>query len=121
MTGGVQSEYIDQVMVVGQDKKYLGALIIPNQEKVEKAAEENSISYLQYEDLVASPEIQEILNDEVQGLINNKTGFKNFERIFRSTLLASHFEVGKELTQTLKVKREVVNDIHKKEISKLFA
>ena len=52
---------------------------------------------------------------------SNKTGFKNFERIFCSALLPNHFEVGKELTQTLKVKREVVNDIHKKEISKLFA
>ena len=117
----VQSEYIDQVMVVGQDMKYIAALIIPNQEKVEKAAEEKSISYLQYEDLVAAPEIQEIINDEVQGLINNRNGFKNFERIYRSAILPNHFEAGKELTQTLKVKRDVVNDLYKKEISKLFA
>ncbi len=117
----VQSEYIDQVMVVGQDMKYLAALIIPNREKVEKTAEEKSISYLQYEDLVAAPEIQEIINDEVQGLINNRNGFKNFERIYRSAILPNHFEAGKELTQTLKVKRDVVNDLYKKEISKLFA
>ena len=79
-----------------------------------------TISYLQYEDLLSTPEIQEIINDEVQALINTRSGFKNFERIFRFTLLPKPFEVGKELTQTLKVKRDIVNDLYKQEIQKLF-
>jgi long-chain acyl-CoA synthetase len=115
-----QSPYIDQVMVLGQDQKFLAALVIPSKEALEAVAEEKNIPYQQYEDLVASSEIQTLINDEVQSLISSKTGFKAYERVFRIKLLPNPFEVGKEMTQTLKVKRDVVNDVYKKEIKQLF-
>lgn len=116
----LQSEYIDQVMVVGQDMKFLAALIVPNEEKVLETAEQKGITYFEREDLLNNPEIQELINQEIQSLVNLKTGFKNFEQIFRFKLLPKPFEVGQELTHSLKVRRSVVEDIYKKEIKELF-
>jgi long-chain acyl-CoA synthetase len=115
-----QSEYVDQAMVVGQDKKYLAALIVPNQERLEGYAEEQDIQYFDWEDLLNNPQIQNVINSEIQSLVNPKNGFKNFERIFRFALLPKPFEVGTEMTKTLKIKRDVVDELYKKEIDKLF-
>ena len=107
-------------MVVGQDKKYLGALIIPNQEKLEALAEEQDIQYFEWEDLINNPQIQNAINTEIQALVNTKNGFKNFERIFRFVLLPKPFEVGREMTNSLKIKRDVVDELYRKEINSLF-
>lgn len=115
-----QSEFVDQTMVVGQDMKYLGALIVPNQEKLEALAEEQDIQYFDWEDLLNNPQIQNVINTEIQSLVNTKNGFKNFERIFRFALLPKPFEEGREMTKTLKIKRDVVDELYKKEIEKLF-
>jgi long-chain acyl-CoA synthetase len=116
-----QSEYIDQVMVVGQDQKFLGALIVPNMEKLETFANEHGISYVAKEELLDNPEVQDKIHDEIQQLVNPKNGFKMFERIYRFKLLPEHFQEGRELTHTLKIRRNVVNELYKKEIESLFA
>ena len=118
----LQSEYIDQVMVVGQDQKFLGALVIPNIEALETYAKENDIDWVAREDLMANEQILEHYSDEINSRVNEKKGFRLFERIFRFTLIPRHFEVGSELTVgTLKLKRDVVNDMYKKEIAAIFA
>ncbi|GAB4221934.1 MAG: AMP-binding protein [Spirochaetales bacterium] len=116
----VQSDYIEQAMVVGQDKKFLGALIVPNMEKLEAFAAERGISYVSKEELLDNPEVQEQIHDEIQRLVNPRNGFKVFERIYRFKLLPKPFEVGRELTNTLKIRRNVVQELYKKEIDSLF-
>ncbi len=116
----VQSDYIDQVMVVGQDQKFLGTLIVPNLDRVAEYAGERSISYIEREELLDNPQVQELFHNEIQNLISAKAGFKPFERIFRFTLLTRPFEVGKELTHTLKVRRKVVNEEFRHQIARLF-
>jgi len=115
-----QSDFISQVMVVGQDQKFLGALIVPNIEKLENFAIEKQISFIEKEELVNNPFIYELIQDEVQSLVNAKTGFKTFERIFRFKLIPKEFEVGIEMTHSLKIKRNVVEKIYKSEIKELF-
>ncbi|MCF6334718.1 MAG: hypothetical protein L3J12_03140 [Spirochaetales bacterium] len=107
-------------MVVGQDKKFLAALIVPNMELLEEKAKELGISYVPPEDLLSDPEIQEYIHNEIQAQVSPKTGFKNFECVFRFKLLEKPFEVGKELTQTLKLRRSVIDDLYAKEIKALF-
>ena len=114
------SEAILQNIVLGQDKKFLGALIVPNMEKIEEFAVQNGIAYIQPEELLSNPEIEEYIHNEIQAQVNSKTGFKPFECIFRFKILSKPFEVGKELTQTLKTRREVVNRMYEKEIKELF-
>jgi long-chain acyl-CoA synthetase len=116
----VQSEYIEQAMVVGQDQKFLGALIVPNMEMVESYASEKGTSYIEAAELLERPEVQDLFHDEIQSLVNPKNGFKAFERIFRFTLIPKPFEVGRELTHTLKKRRNVVHELYSKEIRDLF-
>ncbi len=117
----LQSEYIDQVIVLGQDQKFLAALVVPNFEAIEKYAIDNDISYVDKTDLIDSAEINELIYDEINTRINQQTGFKPFERIYRIKLLPKPFEVGKELTHTLKMRRNVINELYQREIKELFS
>lgn len=115
-----QSEYVDQVIIVGQDQKFLAALVVPSLENLEQYATSLNIPHLAKEDLADTPEITELLEEEIESVINIRKGFKRFERIFRLKVLAKPFEVGKELTHSLKMRRNVISEIYKKEIEELF-
>ncbi|MDX9801967.1 MAG: AMP-binding protein [Spirochaetia bacterium] len=116
----LESDLIDQIIVLGQDKKYISALIVPNMELMELKAAELEIPYMDIADLLSSSEINNLIEQELKERINVKNGFKHFEKIFRFKLLSKPFEVGKELTQTLKLRRSVINEMYAKEIKELF-
>ncbi|MEN6477311.1 MAG: AMP-binding protein, partial [Rectinema sp.] len=115
-----ESDYIGTAIVLGQDKKYLTALIVPKQENLTSWANENSIPNIDYESLLRQPEVRELIDYEIAGLVNLKNGFKMFERIFRFDLLSEPFQVGKELSAKQELKRHAVNEIYRKRIAKLF-
>jgi long-chain acyl-CoA synthetase len=114
------SEAIFQSMVVGQDQKFLAALIVPEMDLLEEYAESTGIDYVLRDELLDNPEIQEYIHNEIQSLVNTKSGFKHFECIYRFVLLPKPFEVGKELTHTMKIRRDKVTQLYHKEIEKLF-
>ena len=114
------SEYIDHAVVVGQDQKYLAALIVPNMERIEAYAKENAIHYMDTENLTKLPEIKELLWSEVFMQINKKTGFRIFEMINRIAVLSKPFEPGIELSGKQDYKRHVITKMYKKEIAELF-
>jgi long-chain acyl-CoA synthetase len=115
-----QSEFIDHVMVVGQDQKFLGALIVPNEELTTEYAKSKGLTFLDFAELCQDAEIHEKFNSEIQELINQNNGFKHFERIFRFEILPNEFEIDRELTKTIKLKRKVIEKLYKKEIRKIF-
>jgi long-chain acyl-CoA synthetase len=115
-----ESEWVAQCMVVGQDQKYLAALIIPNQDVVSAFAQENNIPVVDYETLLAQPEINEVIANEVADLVSPHTGFKPFERVFKFKLLPKTFEVGLELSHKQEVMRHKVVEIYAKEVAALF-
>jgi len=116
----LQSEFIDQIMVVGQDQKYLGALIVPNYDLLEKFARERRITYLDKEELLDNSQILEVVHEVIQHLVNPRSGFKSFERVFKFRLLPQAFQVGVEMTQKLSLRRNVVAEMYKTQIAELF-
>lgn len=114
------SPYIRQAVVLGQDQRFLAALIVPDQDNVMTWAKENSIPIVDYESLLGQPEVRELIDFEIGQAVNHKTGFKTFERIFRFDLLAEPFEVGRELSAKQEVKRHVVAELYKHRISAMF-
>ncbi len=116
----VQSDLIEQAMVVGQDQKFLGALIVPNRERLEEFARESGVDYVEYEELLEEQPVNQRMREEIEGLINGKNGFKLYERIYRFALLAKPFEVGEEMTNTLKIRRKVAAQMHHRRIESLF-
>ncbi|MBN2658697.1 MAG: AMP-binding protein [Spirochaetales bacterium] len=115
-----ESLYISKAVLLGQDQKYLAALIVPDLEMVESWARENSISYMYIEDLVETPEVNEMMNDIIQEQISPRNGFKSFERIFKFKVLSKDFEIGLELSAKQEIKRHVINEKYAKEIKTLF-
>lgn len=115
-----ESEYVGQVMVVGQDQKYLAALVVPNMDNLQKFAKENGIPFTTPHDLLDNKNINNFIMDEINFRVSPKRGFKLFERVNRAKLIAGPFERGKEITHTLKLKRDVISALYKKEIAELF-
>ncbi|MFO7729288.1 MAG: long-chain fatty acid--CoA ligase [Spirochaetia bacterium] len=115
-----ESEYIDIAVVVGQDQKYLGALIIPNTDAVERFADENHIPYNQTADLLDSDDVRELMDGEINSLVNGRTGFRVFERVYRFAILKTPFEIGEELSAKQEIKRHVIADKYSNEIASLF-
>jgi long-chain acyl-CoA synthetase len=115
-----ESEYVKQVVVLGQDQKYLAALIVPDPEAVNAWAKENVSAIIDYESLLQQPEVLELFDFEIAERVSAKNGFKSFERIFRFALLPTPFEVGKELSAKQEIKRHAVVEIYHKQVKKLF-
>ncbi len=116
----LESDYIDQVMVVGQDQKFLGALVVPNLEALEQWAQKEKVPYAAKEDLLDNAQANELIAEEINARVNAERGFRVWERIFRFRMIAKHFEPGVELSGTLKVKRNLVAEMYKKELAEIF-
>jgi long-chain acyl-CoA synthetase len=112
----LESHLIDQCMVVGQDQKHLGVLIVPSLDGFAGAG----ISSGDIAVLKAHPEAREMLRLEIRRLVGEATGFKPFERIAAFELIEKPFEVGDELTMTFKLKRHVITDKYGKAIEVMF-
>ncbi|MBF9014156.1 MULTISPECIES: long-chain fatty acid--CoA ligase [unclassified Oceanispirochaeta] len=115
-----ESPYIEQAVIVGQDQKYLAALIVPDFDALEAYAKENNLAYENRIHLRDVHAVLELLTSEINGLISAKNGFKSFERIYKFAVLRKTFEVGQELSGKQDLKRHAIVDIYKKEIKGLF-
>ncbi len=116
-----ESEYIEQAMVVGQDQKYLGALIVPDSKMIEQYAKEQGIPYMTRKDALLLDEVRALIQSEINELVSAKNGFKSFELINRFHLICEPFKVGEQLSAKQEVMRHKVSEQYAKEISSLFA
>lgn len=113
----LESPLIDQCMVVGQDQKQLGVLVVPSLGGFAVAG----ITAADMASLVENPETRRMIREEVRRLVGASSGFKPFERIATMDLLERPFEVGEELTMTFKLKRHVIAEKYAAKITAMFA
>lgn len=99
-----ESRFIQQCMVVGQDQKHLAALIVTDVERFK----DTGVTATTMEELARCPRAERILNAEIKAQVCGATGFRHFEMVHDWRLLPKAFEVGDELTSTLKLKRHVI-------------
>ncbi|MBQ7537339.1 MAG: long-chain fatty acid--CoA ligase [Treponema sp.] len=114
------SDFVESVMVVGQDKKYLGALIVPSKDNIISYAEENKIPYETYESLLTDSRIHKLIEEIISDTINTANGFRICEKIFKFVLVPKSFEAGVELSAKLEMMRYKIAEIYKSEINSLF-
>ncbi|MCX8058719.1 MAG: AMP-binding protein [Spirochaetes bacterium] len=118
-----ESELIDHAVVRGQDKKNLTAIIAINEEALKKLMEKLGFSKKEIEeninkDVIDHPTIFDIIKKEVNKLISKEHGFKPFEQISKILPIKNKFQIGQELTQSLKIKRKYIEEKYKEFIKK---
>lgn len=115
-----ESNYVEQIMVVGEGQKFPAALVIPSYENCIDWAKtnESSLINLPYEEFLAHPKIYELIGNEINKLNVN---FGNWEKIKKFHLLPCEFTIeAGELTPTLKMKRKIISEKYKKEIDGIY-
>jgi long-chain acyl-CoA synthetase len=114
----VSDLFIEQSVVIGEGKKYLSALIVPNFTELSNYANKHGISFDSPEDLVKKPEIVSFYNDKLKMLMKD---YSRVEQIRRFTILPKEFSIETgELTPTLKIKRKVVSQNFAHEIEGMY-
>ena len=112
--------FITDTIVVGQDKKGLGMLIVPDFEKLkEYVAEHFDEAIHSMEQLLENTVITNRIKSKMNELLHQKQGFKPFEKLQNIHFLDREFTVGEELTNTMKKKRHVIEKKYKEIIDKL--
>ncbi|MDC7233056.1 MAG: AMP-binding protein [Spirochaetales bacterium] len=119
-----ESLYIDHAVVLGQDQKQLSAIVAVNEEELMKLASELKLKdfdiHMSGKDSIEHDHIYEVIMKEVNQLISKEHGFKRFEFITKILPVKNDFSIGRELTQTLKVKRQFIEEKYKSLISRLM-
>ena len=111
-------KYVDQVAIIADQRKFVSALIIPVYPLLEEYAREQGIPFQSREDLCRNPKINQMMMERIETL---QQQLAHYEQIKRFTLLPHAFSVERgELTNTLKIKRRVLNENYKKEIDKMY-
>jgi long-chain acyl-CoA synthetase len=113
-----QSPFIDEVVVVGNRRKFLAAVIVPNFAKLDEFAASAGIPLPATESLTLSAEVADLYQREIEGMCAD---LAPFEQPKKSIVLNQELSVGTgELTPTLKVKRRVIEERYKAEIDALY-
>lgn len=111
-------QYFEQVAVIADRYKFVSALIVPNYKAVEAYAKSKGIRYGGMDELLLNPEIKELFQTRMDTL---QQQFANYERIKRFTLLPEPFSMERgELTNTLKLRRNIVEQNYKELIDKMY-
>lgn len=115
------SEYIESAMIVGQDRKFLTSLIVPCKAAIIKYAEENNINFSTYEALLKMDSIKQLISNCVNKLVSLEKGFRVCEKIYKISLIAKSFEVGKELSAKQEIMRFKILEEYDSEIEEMYA
>ena len=110
--------YISNALVIGDSRKFISALVVPNFEKLEEYAKQNNISFEDHCDLVKNEEIVRFIQEQVDRSAPN---LASYEKVKKIALLDKEFEIEKgEITPTLKVKRNIVEEKYRGVIDAMY-
>lgn len=113
--------FVQDAVLVGQDKKGLGALIVPDLEKLREFVHEKYNQVLgETEGALRDKQLLDRLREEMNKLLNPKKGFKPYEKLQNIHFLDKEFTLGEELTNSFKKKRHVIEKKYKDIINRLL-
>jgi long-chain acyl-CoA synthetase len=113
-----ESFYIEQMMVVGEGKKFVSALIVPAFPALHEWSKEHGVTFSSNEDLIKNPKILALYQ---QIMDENNPNFSHIEQIKKFTLLPNEWTTEtKELTPTMKIKRKVISEKYAKEVAAIY-
>ena len=112
------SRFVNQVVLVGNDRKFPAALIVPNFEQLASYAKREGLSLKTHKDFCANDKIIKLFEKEVDAATPD---LSKYEKVKKIALLEEEMTVeGGEMTPTLKIKRRVVDEKYKDVIEKIY-
>ena len=112
-------KYIDQICIIADQRKFVSALIVPVYSLLEEYAREHGIAFDNREQLCKDERIIKMMYERIDTL---QQQLAHYEQVKRFTLLPHHLSMEKgELTNTLKIKRRVLNENYKEQIDAMYA
>jgi len=112
------SQYVDQIMIYGEKRPFLVAIIVPNFENLEQFAEINSLSFDKHQDLVGEPKVQELYKTLLK---ETSQKLATHEKVRKYLIILEPFTVDNgHMTPTLKLKRKTIEERYKSEINALY-
>ena len=113
-----ESRFIEQILVVGENKKFVAALIVPSFLQLKEYSLSKNIEYTNNEDFLNLPKIKILFQTEIDRL---NQSFGHVEQIKKFKLMSKEWTIdGGELTPTLKIKRNIILEKNKAEIENLY-
>ena len=111
-------KFVDQAAVIADQRKFVSALIVPAYSQLEEWARDNGVSYSTIDELCAHPKVNAMMKERIDTL---QQTLSHYEQIKRFTILPKPFSMESgELTNTLKLRRLVVNKNYKEFIDKMY-
>ena len=113
-----EDKYVDTVAVIGDKRKFVSALIVPDFDALKDFAAKEKISYHSMKELVDNPRVVELMRLHIE---QKQKGLASYEKIKKFTILPRPFTMeGGELTNTLKIKRAAISKLYAKEIDAMY-
>jgi len=114
-----ESKFIEQIMVVGNDKKFVSALIVPSFHAVKDWMQEQKIEMGSNEEIAKNPKVHELFRSVID---HHNTNFNHIEQIKKFALLPQEWSVDTgEMTPKLSLKRKVILEKFRKEIDEIYS
>lgn len=114
-----ENHFIEQMMVVGPERKFTAALIVPSYTNLEPWCAKNDISFTSHQELIRDPRVIELYKSIVDGF---NPEFNHVEQVKKVTLLPEEWSIESgELTPTGKMKRKVIMEKYKTEIDRIYS
>src|SRR5271156_5684704 len=113
------SPYIQNAALVGDKRRFIAALIVPNLTAIEGRARQQSVTFASRADLLAHPWVHQLIEAEIERLT---ASLAQYEKPKRFAVLEQDFTFASgELTHTLKMRRRIIEERYKDVIAKLYA
>lgn len=117
----LESIYISQIMLVGQDKPSIGAIAVLNEEAIKEFLDKHKVNY-ENKELSEITEVIKLIKHEIDSLVNAKTGFRPYESVSKIMIVNKEFTIENDmLTQSLKIKRQNIMNYYKDDIERMYA
>jgi long-chain acyl-CoA synthetase len=114
-----ESPFIEQMMIVGADQKFVGALIVPSLSNLKEWMRQKSIPFTTNEDAINHPKVLALYTELIESF---NTAFNHVEQVKRFELLPNEWTIDSgELTPTLKLKRKIIMEKYAAVIARIYS
>lgn len=114
-----ESPFVEQMMIVGAEQKFVGALIVPSIPNLKEWMQHKGLKFTTAEDAVNNPEVLRLYRELIDSFNNF---FNHVEQVKKFELLPNEWTIDSgELTPTLKLKRKVIMEKYKDAVERIYS